>query len=131
VLSHLYDDLKTPVAQDVIYTNRDFAQGHHAQMVGLLKGWVEALRYGKANPDPTKQLINQWVPASDVELLQATYDAYFGHEYEADPTPNSDAIQTNINNEAAARGEKPTLQPSQVIDASYIKEALASLPAAK
>jgi len=127
ILSHVYDDLKTPVAQDVVYTKKSYAESHHAQMVGLLKGWVESVRYGKANPEPTKQLINEWVPAGDAELLQATYDAYFGHEYEDDPTPNAEAIQTNINNEAAARGEKPTLQPAQVIDASYMKEALAAL----
>ncbi|MBV8086823.1 MAG: ABC transporter substrate-binding protein [Chloroflexi bacterium] len=130
ILSHVYDDLKTPVAQDVFYTQRGYAQSHHAQMVGILRAWVEALRWGKANPDQAKALINQWVAAGDDQLTQATYDAYFGHEYEMDPSPSADAVQTNITNEAAARGEQPSLQASQVIDASYMKEALAALPPA-
>jgi ABC-type nitrate/sulfonate/bicarbonate transport system substrate-binding protein len=128
ILSRVYEDVKTPVAQNVIYTSRTFAQSHHQQMVGLLKALVSAIRSGKDNPEPTKELINQWVKADDAEALQASYDAYWAKGFERDPSPQPAAIQTNIDNEAAARNEKPSLKADQVIDASFMKEALAALP---
>ncbi|MFI5266522.1 MAG: ABC transporter substrate-binding protein [Chloroflexota bacterium] len=128
LLSKVYEEVKQAVAQNVIYTSRSYAQSHHPQMVGLLKAVVEAISFAKDNPEPAKQLINQWVKADDAELLQASYDAYVTHGFERDPSPHPEAIQTNIDNEAAARSEKSTLRPDQVIDASYIKEALAALP---
>jgi NitT/TauT family transport system substrate-binding protein len=131
ILSRVYEDVSQPVAQNVVYTDRNYAQAHHQQVVGLLKALVEAIRFGKDNPEPTKQLINQWVKADDNELLQASYDAYFAHGFERDPSPRADAVQTNIDSEAAAKGEKPTLQASLVVDASYMKEALAALSPGK
>lgn len=128
LLSKVYEDVKGPVAQDVVYTSKSYAQAHHAETVGFLKALIQAIRFGKANPEPTKQLIKQWVTVEDDEQLQASYDAYFTHEFESDPTPQPAAIQTNIDNEAKARGEKSSLQPDQVIDASFVKEALAALP---
>jgi ABC-type nitrate/sulfonate/bicarbonate transport system substrate-binding protein len=128
LLSKVYEDVKGAVAQDVVYTSKSYTQAHHAEVVGFLKGLVQAIRFGKANPDPTKALIKQWVKVDDDEQLQASYDAYFTHEFESDPTPQPAAIQTNIDNEAKARGEQSTLKPADVIDPSFIKEALAALP---
>ena len=127
VLARLYESVRTPVAQDVIYTTRAWAQAHRPQLVGFLRAYVRAIRFGKANPDATKQLINQWVQAADDDLLQSSFQAYFGSEFESDPTPSTAAIQANINQNAQLLGQPATLRPDQVIDSSYIQQALAGL----
>ena len=127
VLERLYESLTTLVAQDVIYTTRAWAQAHRSQLVGFLRAYVRSIRFGKANPDATKQLINQWVPAADDELLQSSFQAYFVGEFESDPTPSAPAILANINQNAQLLGNPATLRPEQVIDSSYMQQALAGL----
>lgn len=127
VLASVTDDVKKPVAGAVLYTTRGYASGHAEQMVAVTKAIIMAVRFGKSNPDETKKLITSWTKIEDQRAVDSAYGFYFGKLLSDQPYPTAEAIQTSIDNAANARKKDTTLKPEDVIDSSYVRQALQQL----
>lgn len=127
VVSSVYEDVKKPISGAVLYSTRSYAEAHRSQMVAATKGIIQAVRFGKSNPEETKKLITGWTKIEDQPSLDRAYDVFFNKLLSAEPYPTVEAIQASIENSAKARGEQPKLKAEDYIDAGYVKQALQEL----
>jgi ABC-type nitrate/sulfonate/bicarbonate transport system substrate-binding protein len=127
VVSSVTDEVKKPVAGSVLYTTRAYANAHRDQMVAVSKGIIKAIRFGKSNPEETTKLISSWTKIEDRRALERGYDFYFKKMLSDQPIPTAAAVQTSIENSAKARKEETKLKPEDVIDDSFVKQALQQL----
>lgn len=127
VVSAVFEDVKKPSAGAVLYSIRSYANTHRDQMVGVSKGLIKAVRFGKANPAEAKKLITAWTKIEDQRAVDRGYDIYFNKLLSAEPYPTVEALQTSIENSAKARKEEVKLKAEDFIDTSYVKTALQQL----
>jgi NitT/TauT family transport system substrate-binding protein len=116
--------LNFPFPTDGVITTRKFLREHPDVVDMYLKGFVQAVRYAKANPAETKQIISMQTKETDPELLDAAYTTQM-NDWADPPTPTVDGIQTLLGLFPGGEGKNPT----DFIDAAPLQKAVQELGA--
>lgn len=105
---------------DGVISTRKFIAEHRDSAVAFLTGYVQALRFIRANADESKRVLGKYTKQTDPGVVDKTYTDLLA-VIQDDPTPQDDGIQNALVQLEGGEGK----QPSQFIDAGPIREALA------
>jgi NitT/TauT family transport system substrate-binding protein len=86
-------DLHYPYPVDGVLSTRKFVREHPDQVVGFLKGYLQGLRFMRANPQKTQEILGKQTKESDKDLLDAAYKDEMDILID-NPVPSLDGIKT-------------------------------------
>jgi ABC-type nitrate/sulfonate/bicarbonate transport system substrate-binding protein len=118
-------DLNFPYPVDGVLSTRKFVKEHPDTVNSFLKAYLQALRFERANPQKTQEILGKNSQETDQELLSTAYS----NEMEIlrdDPEPSLDGIKTVLPLfDAAGRN------PADFVDTAPLHRALQELGPAK
>src|SRR5207248_3705024 len=98
--------LNFPFPTDGVVTTRKFLKEHPDVVNMYLKAFVQAVRFAKANPEETQQIIANRTKETDPELLASAYKTQMG-DWADPPTPALEGIQTLLPLFPGGEGKNP------------------------
>jgi len=118
-------ELNYPYPVDGIVSSRKFVKEHPEQVDAFLKGYLQGIRFEKANPQKTQEILGKNTKETDAELLKTAYD----NEMEIlvdPPVPSLDGIKTIL---PLFEGEGH--DPAEFVDNGPLMKAVQELGSAK
>jgi NitT/TauT family transport system substrate-binding protein len=108
-----------PMIHAGLGSTKDFVQHNRDGVRSFLKGYLEAVKFARANPADTKRVIGKYTKTSNEEDLNETYQTFI-KVWERVPYVSSPAVQAvlNFTRHPAAK----TAKPEEYIDNSILAE---------
>lgn len=103
------------VRKSYIRANRDV-------VVRFMKAYLEGIYYFKTNKELALNVLKKYTRLDDLSLVQVSYDEMSQRLIRRVPYPDRDGIQTIIDQLAKTRPQMKSLNPSDFIDPSILKE---------
>jgi len=101
--------------KSLIQTKRDVA-------VRFMKAYLEGIYVFKTNKDLALNVLKKYTRVDDLSLVQVSYDEMSQRLIRRVPYPDREGIQTIIDQLAKSRPQMKSLNPSDFIDPSILKE---------
>ncbi|HLG71471.1 MAG TPA: ABC transporter substrate-binding protein [Chloroflexota bacterium] len=118
-------DLHYPYPVDGVLSTRKFVREHPDVVNGFLKSYLQGLRFMRANPQKTQEILGKQTKESDADLLKAAYDDEM-QILRDDPQPDLDGIKTVL---PLFGGEGQN--PASFVDTAPLQRAMQELGPAK
>lgn len=105
-----------------IGTRKSFVREHRDIAVRFMRAYLEGIYLFKTKKDLSLSTLKKYTRLDDISVMQAAYDEYSKKLIRNVPYPNPDGIQTIIDQLAKTRPQAKSLNPSDFIDPSILKE---------
>ncbi|HET9916870.1 MAG TPA: NrtA/SsuA/CpmA family ABC transporter substrate-binding protein [Candidatus Binatia bacterium] len=103
-------------------TRKSFLQANRDVAVRFMKAYLEGIYVFKTNKDLALNVLKKYTRVDDLSLVQVSYDEMSQRLIRRVPYPDREGIQTIIDQLAKTRPQMKSLNPSDFIDPSILKE---------
>ena len=103
-------------------TRKSFIQANRDVAVRFMKAYLEGIYVFKTNKDLALNVLKKYTRVDDLSLVQVSYDEMSQRLIRRVPYPDREGIQTIIDQLAKTRPQMKSLNPSDFIDPSILKE---------
>ena len=103
-------------------TRKSFIQANRDVAVRFMKAYLEGIYVFKTNKDVALNVLKKYTRVDDLSLVQVSYDEMSQRLIRRVPYPDREGIQTIIDQLAKTRPQMKSLNPSDFIDPSILKE---------
>ncbi len=105
-----------------IGTRKSFVREQRDIVVRFMRAYLEGIYLFKTKKDLSLSTLKKYTRLDDISVMQASYDEYSKKLIRNVPYPNREGIQIIIDQLAKSRPQAKSLNPSDFIDPSILKE---------
>ena len=114
--------LGVPYTMHGFGTRKSFIRANRDVVVRFMKAYLEGIYVFKTNKEVALNVLKKYTRLDDLSLVQVAYDEMSQRLIRRVPYPDREGIQTIIDQLAKTRPQMKSLNPSDFIDASILKE---------
>ena len=114
--------LGVPYTMHGFGVRKSFIRANRDVVVRFMKAYLEGIYVFKTNKDLALNVLKKYTRLDDLSLVQASYDEMSQRLIRRVPYPDREGIQTIIDQLAKTRPQMKSLNPSDFIDPSILKE---------
>jgi NitT/TauT family transport system substrate-binding protein len=105
-----------------IGTRKSFVREHRDIVLRFMRAYLDGIHVFKTNKELSLNTLKKYTRLDDISVMQAAYDEYSKKLIRNVPYPNREGIQIIIDQLAKSRPQAKSLNPSDFIDPSILKE---------
>ena len=114
--------LGVPYTMHGFGVRKSFIRANRDVVVRFMKAYLEGIYVFKTNKDLALNVLKKYTRLDDLSLVQASYEEMSQRLIRRVPYPDREGIQTIIDQLAKTRPQMKSLNPSDFIDPSILKE---------
>ena len=114
--------LGVPYTMHGFGVRKSFIRANRDVVVRFMKAYLEGIYVFKTNKELALNVLKKYTRLDDLSLVQASYDEMSQRLIRRVPYPDREGIQTIIDQLAKTRPQMKSLNPSDFIDPSILKE---------
>ena len=114
--------LGVPYTMHGFGVRKSFIRANRDVVVRFMKAYLEGIYVFKSNKELALNVLKKYTRLDDLSLVQASYDEMSQRLIRRVPYPDREGIQTIIDQLAKTRPQMKSLNPSDFIDPSILKE---------
>ena len=114
--------LGVPYTMHGFGVRKSFIRANRDVVVRFMKAYLEGIYVFKTNKDVALNVLKKYTRLDDLSLVQVSYDEMSQRLIRRVPYPDREGIQTIIDQLAKTRPQMKSLNPSDFIDPSILKE---------
>ncbi|HEY7167041.1 MAG TPA: ABC transporter substrate-binding protein [Candidatus Binatia bacterium] len=117
-------DLGVEFPFTAIFTSRRFAAANRDAVLGLIRGYMQGIRFFQQNKEESLAITARNLRSSNREVLERQWQYVKDHVYEKVPMPSEKGFKTVFDMLAVRNPKVGTLKMEDVFDASFVKELI-------
>jgi len=114
--------LGVPYTMHGFGVRKSYVRANRDVVVRFMRAYLEGIYVFKTNKEVALNVLKKYTRLDDLSLVQVSYDEMSQRLIPRVPYPNREGIQTIINQLALTRPQMKSLNPSDFIDPSILKE---------